>query len=75
MAVGLGRRRDQSTGRGMNTRQFSRTMQQAFGPHTDNRLHPMRDQEPMRLADKVLYIVSAVCAVGLFAILIFGAQA
>jgi len=59
----------------MNTRRHPRSMQAAFGPYTDNRLHPMRDQEPMRLADKVLYIVSAVCAVGLFAILIFGAQA
>jgi len=57
----------------MNTRRFSRTLQEAFGPHTDHRLHPMRDQEPMCLADKVLYIVSAVCAVGLVAILIFGA--
>lgn len=28
----------------MNTRRYPRTMQQAFGPHTDHRLHPMPQQ-------------------------------
>lgn len=32
----------------MNTRQFNRTMQQAFGPYTDNELRPMRDDTSYR---------------------------
>jgi hypothetical protein len=28
----------------MNTRRYPRTMQQAFGPYTDDRLHPMPER-------------------------------
>lgn len=45
----------------MNIRRYPRTMQQAFGPYTDNRLHPM--PEPKRsheAADIALYIVALI---------------
>lgn len=50
----------------MNTRRHPRTMQQAFGPYTDHRLHPMPEQRT-RIADvifaTVLGIVGALLAV------------
>lgn len=30
----------------MNTRRYPRSMAEAFGPYTDNALHPMREQKP-----------------------------
>ena len=45
----------------MNARRYPRTMKQAFGPYTDNRLHPM--PEPKRsheAADIALYIVALI---------------
>lgn len=52
----------------MNTRRYPRTLQQAFGPYTDNTLHPMPEPRARRRQDWVLYLV-AVAAVT--AILIF----
>ena len=51
----------------MNTRRHFRTMQAAFGPYTDNVLHPMREASfwtPIRVALAVVYaaaLVTLVC--------------
>ena len=43
----------------MNARKYPRTMQQAFGPYTDDRLHPMPDpKRTHEAADIALYIVA-----------------
>lgn len=45
----------------MNARRFPRTMQDAFGPYTDNRLHPMPEPKPKHdAADIALYIVAMI---------------
>ena len=48
----------------MNTRKFPRTMQQAFGPHTDHRIY--EPVEPMHRHDK---IVTSACGLALVALL------
>lgn len=52
----------------MNTRRYPRTLQQAFGPYTDNTLHPMREPRTRHAQDWLLY---AVAVVAVAAILIF----
>jgi hypothetical protein len=52
----------------MNARRHPRTMTEAFGPYTDDTLHPMPDQRKTPAHEVALYIV-AVLAVA--AILIF----
>jgi hypothetical protein len=52
----------------MNARRFPRSMTEAFGPHTDDTLHPMPDQRKTPAHEVALYVV-AVLAVA--AILIF----
>lgn len=45
----------------MNARKYPRTMQQAFGPYTDDRLHPMPDpKRTHEAADIALYIVALI---------------
>lgn len=45
----------------MNTRRFPRSMAEAFGPYTDNRLHPMPEPKPKHdAADIALYIVAVI---------------
>jgi hypothetical protein len=49
-----------------NTRQYPRTMQQAFGPYTDRQLQPMRDNErSWRLSDGVIAAILVAVIVGL----------
>ena len=43
----------------MNPRRHPRSMAEAFGPYTDNRLHPMRETWQLR-ADWCLYLVAVV---------------
>ena len=50
----------------MTTRRYFRTMQDAFGPYTDDRLHPIPDSRPIDLPDK---IVIAGCIFALLALL------
>jgi hypothetical protein len=52
----------------MQTRTYPRTLQQAFGPYTDSRLHPMPDHQPMRLCDKVMYAASAIALIAVIAV-------
>jgi hypothetical protein len=45
----------------MNTRRHPRSMQDAFGPYTDNRLQPMRDSfrwTPVRVTLCITYAVA-----------------
>ena len=51
----------------MTTRKYPRTLQQAFGPYADNRLHPMPDTRPMDWQDT---IVIAGCIFAVLALLI-----
>ena len=47
----------------MNTRRFARSMQDAFGPYCDNRLHPMPDdRSPWDLS------TLAIAAIGVLAL-------
>ena len=48
----------------MNPRKFPRTMQQAFGPYTDNRIY--EPVQPMHRNDK---IVTTACALALACLL------
>ena len=48
----------------MNPRKFPRTMQQAFGPYTDNRIY--EPVQPMHRHDK---IVTTACALALACLL------
>jgi hypothetical protein len=52
----------------MQTRTYPRTLQQAFGPHTDSKLYPIPDHAPVRLVDKVIYAVSALALVVVIAV-------
>lgn len=53
----------------MQTRQYPRTMQAAFGPHTDNNLQPMPDaKRPFDWQDKV--VMAGAIATAAFVILI-----
>lgn len=47
----------------MNSRSYPRTMQQAFGPYTDDTLHPMRDNRKTPAHEVALYLVSVVAVV------------
>lgn len=38
----------------MNTRRYPRTMQEAFGPYTDDRLHPMRERRVPNWFERLL---------------------
>ena len=51
----------------MTTRRYFRTMQAAFGPYTDDRLHPMQDNRPVDFEDK---IVIAGCIFAVLALLV-----
>jgi hypothetical protein len=50
----------------MNTRKFSRTMQQAFGPYCSNELHAK--PAPMHPADKIIFAIGAVVLLALVAL-------
>jgi hypothetical protein len=42
----------------MNARKYPRTMQAAFGPYTDNRLHPMPEPRRRFHQDWTMYVVA-----------------
>ena len=44
----------------MNARKYPRTLQQAFGPYTDNTLHPMPRQRETSSKEIALYIVALI---------------
>lgn len=48
----------------VNTRTYPRTMQQAFGPHTSDELHPIPD------ADYSLAWYAAMCIVAVVAVVV-----
>jgi hypothetical protein len=50
------------------TRKHPRTLQQAFGPYTDNRIEPSSDEARHRLCDLVIAII----AVGTLAAIVIG---
>jgi hypothetical protein len=52
----------------MNTRKYPRTMQEAFGPYTDNQI---AEDESMETADKVVVIACAVAFVYCMALIYF----
>lgn len=47
----------------MNTRRHPRTMAEAFGPYTDNTLHPMRDTRKTPAHEIALYVVALAAVV------------
>jgi hypothetical protein len=47
----------------MNARRFPRSMTEAFGPHTDDTLHPMRDNRKTPAHEVALYLVAVVAVV------------
>lgn len=47
----------------MNARRHPRTMTEAFGPYTDDTLHPMRDNRKTPAHEVALYLVSVVAVV------------
>lgn len=49
--------------RAVNTRRYPRTLQQAFGPYTDSKLHPMREPRTRHAQDWLLYAVAVVAVV------------
>ena len=55
----------------MNTRKYSRTMAEAFGPYTSDHLEPMPDDENVMAVALVLACVAAV-AVAAMAIFLWG---
>jgi len=55
----------------MNTRKYSRTMAEAFGPYTSNSLEPMPDQDTVTDFALVLACVAAV-ALTVLAIVMWG---
>ena len=55
----------------MNTRKYSRTMQEAFGPYTSNQLEPVPDDENVMDVALVLACVAAV-ALTVLAIVMWG---
>jgi hypothetical protein len=47
----------------MNTRRYPRTLQEAFGPYTDDRIHePAPDRRPLSLA-QMIYIPALVAVI------------
>lgn len=52
-----------------NVRRYPRTMQEAFGPHVDNRLLPMDTPRETPLGAKILYTVAVVALIAWAAIL------
>lgn len=46
----------------MNARRYPRSMAEAFGPHTDDVLHPMPEQPRKTAADRALLFLAAVTA-------------
>jgi hypothetical protein len=50
------------------TRKHPRTLQEAFGPYTDHRLHEMEEQTPWRCSDLAL----AAIAVGVLVLISSG---
>ena len=52
----------------MNTRKYSRTMAEAFGPYTNNVLEPMPEADT---ANDVALVLAAVAAVAVAAMAIF----
>lgn len=52
----------------MNTRRYPRTLQEAFGPYTDNQIH--EPHKPLTLAQIILY-PAAVVGVAWLLLLIF----
>ena len=55
----------------MNTRKYSRTMAEAFGPYTSNSLEPMPEEEAVTDVALVLASVAAVAA-AVMAIFLWG---
>ena len=55
----------------MNTRKYSRTMAEAFGPYTSNQLEPMPEADAVNDVALVLASVAAV-AVAAMAIFLWG---
>ncbi len=55
----------------MNTRKYSRTMAEAFGPYTSNQLEPMPEDDAVTAVALVLACVAAV-ALTVLAIVMWG---
>lgn len=55
----------------MNTRKYSRTMAEAFGPYTSNQLEPMPEDDAVTGVALVLASVAAV-ALAVMAIVLWG---
>ena len=53
----------------MNTRRYPRTLQQAFGPYTDNTLHPMREPANRRWQDWAIYLIAVITLAVLAAVI------
>ena len=53
----------------MNTRQYPRTLQQAFGPYTSNQI--VEPKQPMDWQDKLVYWGAAVTLISVVAIKVF----
>lgn len=51
----------------MNTRKYSRTMAEAFGPYTSQQLEPMPDDD----ATDVALVLAAIAAVALTVLVVF----
>jgi hypothetical protein len=45
------------------TYRYPRTMQEAFGPFTDNTLEPIQEEEHMDIQDKIVMVASVLAAI------------
>ncbi len=54
----------------MNTRKYPRTLSEAFGPHTSQRIEPK--PEPMHRNDRIVVGFSIAALLGLLAIIVLG---
>lgn len=53
----------------MDTRRHPRSMQEAFGPYTDNVLHEPQRPAPWHKADTIVTLACAIAVVALIAII------
>jgi hypothetical protein len=49
----------------MQTRRYPRTLQEAFGPYTSGQIEPMRSTHDTHPADKFIYGIGVLVAIGL----------
>ncbi len=54
----------------MNTRKYPRTLSEAFGPHTSQRIYT--EPEPMHRNDRIVLGFSIAALLGLLAIIVLG---